>query len=55
MIIDFHKMGIPTPKGCHIFSGESFHLFRQAQHTAFGIWFSARIFLHSYHHFGITK
>jgi hypothetical protein len=35
MIIDLCKMGKITPKGWHDF--KTCHLFRQAQHTAFGI------------------
>jgi hypothetical protein len=37
MIIDLFKTDKITPKGCHVIAGESCHLFRQAQHTAFGI------------------
>jgi len=37
MIIDLFKTKKITPKGCHFFAGKPCHLFRQAQHTAFGI------------------
>ncbi len=37
MIIDVNKMDQITPKGCHAFGYKTYHLFRQAQHTAFGI------------------
>ena len=54
MIIDSSKMDQITPKGCHALGRKPCHLFRQAQHTAFGILSFTPNLLQSCHPFGIV-